>query len=318
MKLLRGSGPFEELKYGAVVTIGNFDGVHRGHQALLAELRQAAKRCNLPTLVVFFEPQPSEYFQTRAVALRLNTCLEKIHYLAKSHIDYVYCLNFNEKLASLSPEAFAERFIFSLFHAKYILIGEDFRFGQGRLGTPKLLETIACSHQSQVEIFKDFVYKGLRVSSTQVRQALKQGHLDYVTELLGRPYAMMGRVIHGKQRARAWGIPTANIHLKQRPLLLSGVFLVRVRRHASPENRTYWGVANLGCRPTVDGLTTILEVHVFDFSDSLYNERLEVFFIKHLREERKFSSVDALITQIHEDRKQAYASCNDLKIEQDE
>jgi riboflavin kinase/FMN adenylyltransferase len=128
----------------------------------------------------------------------------------------------------------------------------------------------------------------------------------------------MGRVIHGKQRARAWGIPTANIHLKQRPLLLSGVFLVRVRRHASPENRTYWGVANLGCRPTVDGLTTILEVHVFDFSDSLYNERLEVFFIKHLREERKFSSVDALITQIHEDRKQAYASCNDLKIEQDE
>lgn len=317
MKLLRGFKHLDELKQGAAVTIGNFDGVHRGHQALLDNLCQKAARLKLPTLIVFFEPQPSEYFTQSSPPVRLMTRKEKLHYLGRFNIDYVYCLSFNEKLASMTHDFFAERFIFSLFKAKYLLIGEDFRFGQGRLGTPQFLQSLSTRHHCMIELCPDFVDdSAMRISSTQIRQALSQGNVQQAQQYLGRPYSMYGRVIHGDKRGRLLGVPTANIQIKHRNVALTGVFLVQVQRnprsHATPRDKrddvrtgSYWGVANLGCRPTVDGLTQTLEVHLFDFNDSLYDEHLEVFFLERLRMEKKFSCIDALITQIHADRDNA-------------
>lgn len=303
MKLLRGLTHFRELEQGAAVTIGNFDGVHRGHQALLANLCKMADHLKLPTLVVFFEPQPSEYFSQSLAPVRLMTRQEKLRYLGGLNIDYVYCLTFNEKIASMSHVLFAERFIFSLFKAKYLLLGEDFRFGQGRLGTPQFLQSLSSKWECLVELCPDFLDdEANRISSTHIRQALSQGSLARVTQSLGRPYSIYGRVVHGEKRGRLFGVPTANIQIKHRSMAASGVFLVQVRRK---NNGPYWGVANLGSRPTVDGVTPILEVHLFDFNDSLYDEYLEVFFLERLRMEKKFSGIDALITQIHADQDRA-------------
>jgi riboflavin kinase/FMN adenylyltransferase len=303
MKLLRGFTHFGELEQGAAVTIGNFDGVHRGHQALLANLCQKAAHLKLPTLIVFFEPQPSEYFSQASTPVRLMTRKEKLRYLGRFNIDYVYCLAFNEKLASMSHDYFAERFIFSLFKAKYLLIGEDFRFGRGRLGTPQFLQSLSSTYSCIVELCPDFVDdRVMRISSTQIRQALGHGDLQQAEQYLGRPYSIYGRVIHGDKRGRLLGMPTANIHIKHRNVALTGVFLVQVQRN---KIESYWGVANLGRRPTVDGITLTLEVHLFDFNDSLYDEHLEVFFLERLRMEKNFSCIDALITQIHADRDSA-------------
>lgn len=298
MKLLRGTKHLKELASGAAVTIGNFDGVHRGHQALLAELRADAARLRLPTLVVLFEPQPSEYFHKTAASARLMTYREKLHRLAQCGIDYVYCLAFNEKLAAMSPEIFAECFIFSLFKAKYLLIGEDFRFGRNKRGCAALLRALSPSWSCEVHICRDFSEASHRVSSTQIRLALRQGDLTRASDLLGHPYCISGRVVHGDGRGRQWGIPTANVHVTHQVLPLMGVFCVRVKRANQSD---YWGVANLGLRPTVGGITPVLEVHLFDFEGSLYHERIEVFFLHRLREEIKFSSMDALIAQIRAD-----------------
>jgi riboflavin kinase/FMN adenylyltransferase len=320
MKLLRGFTHLSELEQGAAVTIGNFDGVHRGHQALLANLCQKAACLKLPTLIVFFEPQPSEYFSQTPAPVRLMTRKEKLRYLARFNIDYVYCLTFNEKLASMTHDFFAERFIFSLFKAKYLLIGEDFRFGRGRLGTPQFLQSLSIRHNCIIELCPDFVdERAMRISSTQIRHALSQGNLQQAKKHLGRPYSMSGRVIHGDKRGRLLGVPTANIQIKHRNVSLAGVFLVQAQRS---DMKSYWGVANVGLRPTVDGATQSLEVHLFDFNGSLYDEYLEVFFLERLRMEKKFSCIDALITQIHADRDNAkdilatrLSSLNYLNIE---
>jgi riboflavin kinase/FMN adenylyltransferase len=298
MMLLRGSKHLAGLASGAVVTIGNFDGVHDGHRMLLIALKAHAAALNLPTLVVFFEPQPSEYFHGDHAPGRLLTRREKLTQLALHGIDYAYCLPFDEKIARMEASSFARHFIFSLFKAKHLLIGEDFRFGCKRLGTPELLRQLGEEHDCVVQTYPDFLNNGARVSSTQIRQCLHQGHFHQAALLLGRPYSMTGRVVHGDARGRQWGIPTANIFVARRKVAFTGVFLVRVKRAS---HDVYWGVANLGYRPTVDGRTLILEVHLFNFNASLYHERLEVFFLKRLREEMKFSSVDALIHQIRTD-----------------
>lgn len=308
MKLLRGTQPLKALKNGAAVTIGNFDGVHKGHQALLQMLKSNAHQLGLPSLVVFFEPQPTEYFQANQAPLRLTTCREKLRWLAEYQIDYVYCLHFNEKLAQLSAEDFAKQYIFTLWNAKYLVVGEDFRFGQFRAGTPQLLQQFGVQWQCQLQIFKDFLNQGVRVSSTQIRSALQHSDLKLATKLLGHPYSMCGRVIYGEQRARLWGIPTANVWIKRLCLPLTGVYLVKVQCYFG----SYWGVANLGVRPTLNRKIPSLEVHLFDFNETLYHQSIEVFFIKKLRDEKKFLNVDALVTQIHEDCRLARSLINHM------
>ncbi|MBA3535573.1 MAG: bifunctional riboflavin kinase/FAD synthetase [Tatlockia sp.] len=283
--------------------MGNFDGVHLGHQALLKTLRSEATRLQLPLVVLLFEPQPAEYFRPQQAPARLTSLREKLAVLKFSKVDYVYCLKFNEALALMSAQTFAENYFFSLLNSKYLLIGEDFRFGQGRLGDVSLLQKLGANYGCTVQTFPDFSINNKRVSSTNIRDALAQGELQAASELLGRTFSLCGRVVKGDGRGRQWGIPTANLAMHRLKLPLKGVFCVQVRT----KGKLFKGVANLGSRPTVDGSKNILEINLFDFDESLYGEMLEVFFLHKLRNEVKFSSVDALIAQIHDDVARARA-----------
>ena len=298
MKLLYGSHPIVEFGAGTVATIGNFDGVHRGHQELLSLLRREAMRKNLPLLVVLFEPQPGEYFLMDRAPVRLSSLREKIDALRNLGVDYVYCLRFNHAIAAMPCQAFATQYIFSLFQMKYILIGSDFRFGHQRLGDVSLLKTMGSERGCVVEHLSDVAIDGQRVSSTLVRQMLQVGNLPSATSLLGRTYSLCGRVVRGDGRGRQWGFPTANVSLAGRTLPLTGVYFVHILRSGKPKLQ---GIANLGCRPTVDGQKSVLEVHLFDFQESLYGERIQVFFIHKWRDEKRFDSVDALIATIAND-----------------
>ena len=298
MKLLRGTNNISELHSGTVATIGNFDGVHRGHQALLKSLRAQAERLQLPTLVVLFEPQPSEYFKGKNAPSRLDSLREKLQKLGRFGIDYVYCIKFDDALSAMSPLAFAQQYLFSRLQIKHLMIGKDFRFGHQRQGDALLLQEIGQSYDCMVDTFLDFSLDNERVSSTQIRVALKSGELDRAADLLGRSYSMCGRVVKGDGRGRQWGIPTANLDLHRPNLPLSGVYCVNIKR---VNNEVVSGVANVGTRPTVDGSKNILEVHLLDFNKDIYGEMLEVNFLYKLRDEIKFSSVNNLLTQIYSD-----------------
>jgi riboflavin kinase/FMN adenylyltransferase len=298
MKLLWGSRSSPALSKGCVATIGNFDGVHLGHQALLHQLKKEARQQGLPLLVLLFEPQPSEYFLGAQASARLASLREKCQVLADCQVDFVYCLHFNMTLASMTPEQFANTYLFSLLRVSYLLIGEDFRFGKGRQGDVSLLKHMAKSRACLVETFLDFNLENKRVSSTLIREALNQGNMKQAASLLGRQYSLCGRVVAGQGKGREWGVPTANLTMKRLTLPLTGVFCVTVRR---ANGDLVNGVANIGKRPTVDGTRNVLEVHLFDFNQNLYGERLQVIFWHKLREEIRFPSLDALIAQIRED-----------------
>lgn len=313
MKLLRGLDRVSDFEKGSVATIGNFDGVHLGHQSLLAELRKQADQRQLPLVVLLFEPQPGEYFHGQEAPARLASLREKLAVLKHCKVDYAICLRFDESLALMSAEDFVRYYFIRLLRVQYLLVGEDFRFGARRLGDLALLKSMGAQAGCQVESFADFNLEANRVSSTRIRQALAQGNLSAASHLLGRTFSLCGRVKRGDGRGREWGIPTANLSMHRLSLPLKGVFCVQVRR----ANGLFLnGVANLGCRPTVDGSKNVLEIHLLDFDENLYGERLEVFFLHKLREEVKFSSVDALIAQIHSDvaaaRLQFSAPCFEL------
>ena len=302
IRIYRGSAPIPALHDGSVATIGNFDGVHQGHQMLLAQLCARANRLQLPSLVVLFEPQPAEYFLGDQAPVRLFSFREKIHALQQAGVDAVYCCRFNAHLASLSPAAFAEQVLFSLLRVKHLLLGQDFRFGQGRLGDTAALKKLGDARQCVVEVCPDYPTDQTRVSSTEIRLALREGNLQQAALYLGRPYTVSGRVIRGFGRGRQWGIPTANVHIPHGVLPLRGVFFVQVRR---ANGAVFSGVANVGCRPTLNGNQTSLEVHLLDMEASLYGERIAVTFLCKWRDEMKFASVDLLITQIKQDIREA-------------
>lgn len=300
MKLLRGIQHFSFFEKGVVATIGNFDGVHLGHQNLLKTLRQKADEFNLPLVLILFEPQPREYFQKENAPARLSSLREKLDVFRSSCVDYVYCFKFNEQLAQTSAADFA-RYLFSMIQVKFLLVGEDFRFGNRREGDVSLLKKIGVEYNSIVSIYSNFCLNEDRISSTKIRTALQQGDLNTAAKYLGRHYSICGRVLHGDGRGRQWGIPTANIALHRYSLPLKGVFVVQVLIGSEMQ----YGVANIGRRPTVDGSKNILEVHLFDFNESIYGELLQVFFLHKLRDEVKFTSVDALIAQIYLDINEA-------------
>ncbi|WP_133129767.1 bifunctional riboflavin kinase/FAD synthetase [Legionella yabuuchiae] len=297
MQLLRGSGPFSELSAGSVATIGNFDGVHVGHQALIQAGRQQAEVLTLPLLVILFEPQPSEYFHPSNPPARLSSLREKIIGLKQLGVDFVYCMTFNKTLAVMEPQVFVQQFLLSLLNVKLLMVGQDFRFGKHREGDAELLNLLFQAQERSVRFFSDFQVFEERVSSTKIRAALKADQLMLASKLLGRNYSMCGRVMKGDQRGRQWGIPTANFNLTRKKLPIRGVYFVHVLRNGTLLN----GVANIGCRPTVDGSKNILEVHILDFNQSLYGELLEVVFLQKLRDEQRFSSLDDLIATIKAD-----------------
>jgi len=278
------------------LTIGNFDGVHRGHQAMLARLIEAADDLALPSAVLTFDPHPREFFAPHAAPPRLSTLRGKLERFAASGIDRVYIARFDRALAGLAPAAFIDDVLVRRLGVQWVLVGEDFRFGKARGGDLSTLRGTARTFS--VEAMRTVAVAGERASSTTVRDALADGDFARAAALLGRPYTLSGRVAHGAKLGRKLGFPTANLRLRQTPPL-SGVFAVRVHGVA-PEPRT--GVASLGVRPTVAAQgVPLLEVFLFDFDASLYGRRIVVEFLHKLRDEARFPDLDALTRQMHRD-----------------
>lgn len=281
------------------VTIGNFDGVHLGHQAMLARLTaRAASVGGLPT-VLTFEPHPREIFTPDAAPTRLTSLREKLEILRNLGVGHVHVCRFSKAFAALSPEDFVQRILVEGLKARYVLVGDDFRFGARRAGDFDMLMVYGEKYGFKAEAMHTVEAAGQRASSTAVREALAGGDMASAAQLLGRPYSISGRVVGGDQIGRKIGYPTANILLKHNRPPLKGVFAVRVQGLATPD----WpGVANLGTRPSVhpNGNPT-LEVHLFDLDRNLYGHHLRVEFLHKLRDEAKFPNFDALVAQIGKD-----------------
>lgn len=297
MRLLRSTQHLPDFSEGVVATIGNFDGVHLGHQYLLKVLRDKASVLKLPMVAILFEPQPLEYFQPERSPARLSSLREKLDILKSCHVDYVYCIKFDKNMAETEADDFACNQLFNALKVKYLLVGEDFRFGKNRKGTIELLTQIGQQYHCEVHVLNNYLMDGERISSTKIRLALQQGQLERAAHYLGRTYSLCGRVVKGDGRGRQWGIPTANLSLHRISLPLRGVYVVQVRI----ASQIFQGVANLGSRPTVDGIKNSMEVHLFDFDKSIYGEIMQVFFLRKLRDEVKFISTDILIAQIKND-----------------
>ncbi len=295
MELIRGFHSLQPRHRGCVATIGNFDGVHLGHQAVLGQLAEAAGRFGLPTVVITFEPQPQEYFGAAAQAPRLSRLREKLQALRRYAVDRVVCLPFNAALAQLTAQQFIQRLLVDGLAVRYLVVGDDFRFGRGREGDFAMLKAAGQRHGFQVVSMHSFCVDGERVSSTRVREALGRGDMATAAKLLGRGYRMSGRVARGEQLGRQLGFPTANIHLHRQAIPVRGVFAVEM---FGIEGEPLAGVANVGVRPTVDGSRTLLEVHLFDFDQQIYGRYVEVVFLHKLRDEVRFASLDALKQQI--------------------
>ncbi|MDU9390452.1 bifunctional riboflavin kinase/FAD synthetase [Pseudomonas sp. zfem002] len=298
MQLVRGLQNLRPRHRGCVATIGNFDGVHRGHQAILARLRERAAELGVPSCVVIFEPQPREYFAPQSAPARLARLRDKVALLAAEGVDRVLCLAFNQRLSKLSADEFVETILVDGLGVKHLEVGDDFRFGCDRLGDFVFLQNAGQRHGFTVEAAQTVELDGLRVSSTQVRDALAAADFALAERLLGRPFRIRGRVLHGQKLARQLGTPTANVQLKRRRVPLSGVYLVS----AQVDGKVWPGVANIGVRPTVAGDGSAhLEVHLLDFAGDLYGRRLTVEFHHKLRDEQRFASLEALKSAIDAD-----------------
>ncbi len=295
---------FSQTAPGAtVLTIGNFDGVHLGHRALLARLQATATRENLLPAALTFEPHPREFFTPETAPSRLSTLREKLELIADEGVELAYVCHFNARFAALSAEEFIERILVGSARVKHLIIGDDFCFGAGRRGNFAMLREAGENYGFQVEAMDCVVFEGERASSSAVRDALASGRLEHAARLLGRPYSIDGRVVHGDKVGRQLGFATANLRIKHdRPPLL-GVFAVEVR---GIDGLTLNGVANLGFRPSINQqIQPLLEVHLFDFARDIYGTHLNVRFLHKLRDEMKFPNFDALKAQIASDVSEA-------------
>ena len=287
------------------LTIGNFDGVHLGHQAMLAELKRAAARRGLPACVLTFEPHPREFFAPDKAPTRLTSLREKLELLAGCGVDRVHVCRFNFGFAQIAAEDFLERIIARGLGARWVLVGDDFRFGARRAGSLVMLKQAAPRLKFEVAALASFTLDGERVSSTALREALAAGDLDRAGRLLGRGYSISGRVVRGDGLGRKLGFPTANVQIKHNRPPLMGIFAVRLHG-AGPE--ALRGVASLGVRPTVKQQgAPVLEVHALDFAGDLYRRHVRVEFLRKLRDEEKYADLAALTRQIALDAKNARA-----------
>ena len=294
-----------------VATIGKYDGMHLGHQSILREVRARAAACGLPTLVILSEPHPEEYFSPQTAPPRLNHFRDKVDFLANTGIDAVLRLQFDESVSSCPAERFVSEFLVAQLGVQVLIVGDDFRFGQGRAGDYAMLKALSVGHGFAVSSVPPCSSGTERVSSTLVRNYLAEGKCADVTRLLGRPYSIGGTIVRGRQLGRQLGVPTANVTLSGTSLPTSGVFAV----HVECAGQWYEGVANLGVKPTVDAEPRpSLEVHLFDFSDNIYGEYMRVHFLEKLRAERKFDSLQALQEQIVRDQETARRVLADFSL----
>lgn len=298
MKFIRGIYNLKEQHRGCVLTIGNFDGVHRGHQALMAELIAEGRKRNLPVVVMLFEPQPLELFAGDKAPARLTRLREKLKYLALAGVDAVVCVRFDRRFAAHSAQSFISELLVDKLNVKFLAVGDDFRFGAGRQGDFLLLQKAGAEYGFEVISTQTYCDGGKRISSTAVRQALAQDDFAQAQLLLGHPFSISGRVVHGDALGRTIGFPTANLPLRRTVTPVKGVFAVEV---LGLGEQPIPGVANIGTRPTVKGLRQQLEVHLLDTYMNLYGRHIEVVLKQKIRDEQRFASLDALKEQIAKD-----------------
>ena len=282
MKLIRGIHNLSIAPHGCVLTIGNFDGVHRGHQALLQRLREEGRQRGLPVVVMIFEPQPLELFAADKAPARLTRLREKLGYLAESGVDYVLCVRFDRRFAALTAQDFISELLVRRLGVQFLAVGDDFRFGAGRQGDFLLLQKAGAEYGFDVTSTQTFCEGGVRISSTAVRQALADDDLLLAETLLGHPFSISGRVVHGDELGRTIGFPTA--------VEVTGL-----------GDKPIAGVANIGTRPTVAGVRQQLEVHLLDVVMDLYGRHINVILRKKIRNEQRFASLDELKAQIARD-----------------
>lgn len=301
MELIRGLHNVRSRHRGCIASIGNYDGVHRGHQAIVEQLLRNREKYGLPALIFTFEPHPLEYFR-RTEQTRITSLRTKLELLGKLGIERVLCLRFNEALANMSPKSFMQDLLIEGLGVKHLVVGDDFRFGKARAGDFEVLKAYGERHGFSVESTDTYMLNGERVSSSRVRQALELGQLELSERLLGRRYSISGRVAHGDKLGRTWGFPTANINLRHQNPPLNGIYVVEV---AGLDEGSTPGVAYVGTRPTVEGTRRVLEIHLIEFERDIYGERISVYFLEKIRADQKFADHKALVAQIARDKKNA-------------
>ncbi len=303
MQLVRGQHNLRARHQGCAATIGNFDGVHLGHQVVFNALRDKAQQLAVPSTVILFEPQPMEFFQPQNAPPRLTRLREKLIHIRRCGIDRVVLLEFNQRLASLAAERFVQQVLVDSLGIRHLYVGDDFRFGRGREGDFSLLQRIGREQGFSVQGMDTVCHEDCRISSTRIREALAAGDFSTAELCLGRPYQICGRVGHGEQRGRMIGFPTLNVNLHRCSSPVRGVFAVLVQ---GLDDRDLPGVANVGIRPTVGGGDRpLLEVHLFDFDRQVYGSQVGITFLGKIRDEKKFSSIEELQQQILLDAAQA-------------
>lgn len=290
--------PFADMRDGSVVTIGAYDGLHLGHQQLLSRVRDAARQRGLPSVVMSFEPMPREFFAAASPPARLMRFREKFEALQEHAIDYFYCPRFDARMRDISAADFIRRILVHGLGVRHVVVGDDFRFARQRSGDVALLQRVGSVLGFDVEQLPSVIVGNVRVSSTAVRDALGSGELQQASALLGRPYRMSGYVVRGEKLGRTLGFPTANVDLRRRQSAVMGIFAVRVHGLAA---KPLDAVASVGTRPTFNGVTPLLEVHIFDFDDDIYGAYIHIDFIARLRSEIKYDDIDELVAQMHRD-----------------
>lgn len=283
-----------------VVTIGNFDGLHQGHKKIIQEMKNISRDSSAKTMVIFTEPHAKEFFSMDKDIMeqpaRISPWRDKFKNLENENIDFAFFLKFNKSLQTMNPEIFIERVLGSL-NISNLMIGDDFRFGQDRKGDFSMLSNWSKSKDISLSKLPTFSIDNRRVSSTWVRETLSSSDFALAKNLLGRPYSFEGKVVHGNRLGRLIGFPTANIWLPKNNLPINGVFSVKI----SLDMSEFYGIANIGIRPTVGGTSPVLEVNIFDFKKEIYGKRIKVEFVKKIRDEKKFDSLDDLKKQITKD-----------------
>src|ERR1700721_1579361 len=302
MELVRGLHNLSQRPEGCVLTVGNYDGVHLGHQKMIGVRKQRAAELRSTATVLVFEPSSKEFIDPEGAPPRLTRWREKFLALAAQGVDRLVTLGFEEYMRAMTPECFVDELIVAALGTRHIVVGNDFRYGCNAGGTIDSLRAAGEARGFGVEQIAPFVFDGVRVSSTVVRERLAESDFVGARRLLGRPYRMLGRVVHGRELGRTLGFPTANLRLMRRRPPVQGVLAVRVFGIAP---QALFGVASLGTRPTVDGTDMLLEVHVFDFAQNLYGQEIDVEFVAKLRDEVKFDSLAALFVKIRADAARA-------------
>jgi len=304
-KIIRDSTPDADIPRGAVIALGNFDGVHRGHRAVIAAAMDMAKKRGTRALAMTFEPHPRDFFSRGTPQFRLTDEVDKLRLLAGAGLDGAVVMTFDQARAATSAQDFIHHDLIARLGISGIAVGYDFHFGKGRAGSPTLLKAEAPKLGIEVHVEPHFDVAGRAVSSTAIREALGAGRIDDASAMLGYPWFVTGEVIHGEKRGRDLGFPTANMRLDPNCALRHGIYAVRIQ---GKDGQRHNGVASFGRRPTFDNGAPLLETFVFDFKGDLYGKVLDVAFIAYIRDEAKFDGIDALIRQMDDDAARARAA----------